>query len=770
MAYSSTSKFVQLTPFLLMEYMYADQPNPESYFTNSGSDTVGFNKMVNGYMSDSVQIFNPNDDYYITQNGANDSVVKIDESSFVTLDSNLIIPFNDYSDYLTNTIDLPVVFPYNLNVVYDSVRYHIRAGYNLNNIDGIILGIEFQDYDSSYVTMSQILLKKGTEQEYTLNPNPVTIGANIYDKYFEIKIPSLKSMNDTYLATPSNFQSSSLAGLLSKSGKGFIYGSPMRVSVWQVQSTQDYSGYSKYNSARIALLSLEQEDPFSNIGATIQESDQGQFFEYFATDNEGFIEDFVLFQNSIGNSYYINHQIEVLEQIGAAIIETSRFENNQTTAYDSPNYYRPILRNAAYASTFFLRYTMSLINSKDQSRIVRISTYSSNDPNKWGLTITPIQLSNFPQVQKIYNRVYSQPQISFNSSLYTQPKEIVKFSNVFIEQHYVSATVENLTFSNNSLTQRTVDYKTIALGIGKLIITLSPFDNYFKFSFVKNGPDGNPVSINFSDTGIYSLAFLDDQGNKVYCPLVTDNNIANPSKGELAFLVDESTVGKILQFIDRRFFVVNGYDPQKSTNPGATGNVSVASIGSSNRISTVIKGDNGLLTMSQPSSNTNTSTTMVYWGYWKKEGEVDNIGATGGNFFEVPISIRESAALSSTTENLNNLEVAPASSIIQQIKPQVGGTTGKPIVGGDTGKPQIGNTGLSGDALISALRSQIQGYHDSGWTDVRIKNYFLNPGFPGYTQYPGLTLEQFLEAAKEIISRRYYNSLEDTIKSKRFNR
>jgi hypothetical protein len=42
MSFSYTSKFVQLTSYLLMEYRYADQPNPETHFTNTGTDTVGF--------------------------------------------------------------------------------------------------------------------------------------------------------------------------------------------------------------------------------------------------------------------------------------------------------------------------------------------------------------------------------------------------------------------------------------------------------------------------------------------------------------------------------------------------------------------------------------------------------------------------------------------------------------------------------------------------------------------------------------------------------
>jgi len=541
MAFTTTSKFVQITPYLLMEYMYADEPTPESYFVNTGTTTVGYEKLVNGYLNNNIQIFNPGVDYSITHNTADDSVVKISESSFVTLDSNLIIPFNDYSDELTNTSGLPITFPSNLFIVYDTVRYHIRAGYNLNNIDGIVMSIEYQDQDLSYVTVSQIVIKKGSQQFYVLNSSPINIGANIYDKYFEIKIPNLKDMGDKYLVASGAFKTQTLASLISKSGEGFVYGAPLRINAWQIQNIVDFNGYERYNTAKISTLSLEQEDPFSNIGAEIKESDQGQFFEYYATDNEGFVEDFILFQNSIGNGYYISHEIEVLEQIGAALIKTSQFQSIQTTAYDSPNYYRPIVKNAGVAVSFMLRYTMSLINSINQSRITRISTYTSNNPSQWGTNITPLQLSNFPQVQKIYNRVYSQPQINVSGgSTNIRAKEIVKYVNIFVDQNFVTATASSLKFVNNKLSSEEGAGETTAYGTGKLTFSISPFDNFYKFSFVKSGPSGDPVEIDLSNSGKFNISFINPKGNKIQVPSLDDKNLANPVKGELAFKIDES--------------------------------------------------------------------------------------------------------------------------------------------------------------------------------------------------------------------------------------
>lgn len=741
MAFTTTSKFVQITPYLLMEYMYADEPTPESYFVNTGTTTVGYEKLVNGYLNNNIQIFNPEVDYSITHNTADNSVVKISESSFVTLDSNLIIPFNDYSDELTNTSGLPITFPSNLFVVYDTVRYHIRAGYNLNNIDGIVMSVEYQDQDLSYVTVSQIVIKKGSQQFYVLNPSPINIGANIYDKYFEIKIPNLKDMGDKYLVASGAFKTQTLASLISKSGEGFVYGAPLRINAWQIQNIVDFNGYERYNTAKISTLSLEQEDPFSNIGAEIKESDQGQFFEYYATDNEGFVEDFILFQNSIGNGYYISHEIEVLEQIGAALIKTSQFQSIQTTAYDSPNYYRPIVKNAGVAVSFMLRYTMSLINSINQSRITRISTYTSNNPSQWGTNITPLQLSNFPQVQKIYNRVYSQPQINVSGgSTNIRPKEIVKYVNIFVDQNFVTATASSLKFVNNKLSSEEGAGETTAYGSGKLTFSISPFDNFYKFSFVKSGPSGDPVEIDLSNSGKFNISFINPKGNKIQVPSLDDKNLANPVKGELAFKIDESISTQILQVIDRRFFITNGttINPpvEITNNKGGAGNNNLAK-NVQGAIKSAFENNNNI------NASTNNTSSVMYWGYWKKEGEEDfSTGATGGTAISTFTSGTSGSGFIGTLES-------PATPSIKGIKP-ASGTSGTASIGSPSSSGT--NQMLTGAVLIASLSAEMAGYKATGWTDISIIDYFLIPGNPGYIKYPNITVNDVITAGNNILA------------------
>ena len=76
MAFTTTSKYIQLTPWLLMEYMYADNPNPETYTVNE----VGYNRLVNGYMNNDIQAYNLNDDYQFTSNTAAISVVQLNDT------------------------------------------------------------------------------------------------------------------------------------------------------------------------------------------------------------------------------------------------------------------------------------------------------------------------------------------------------------------------------------------------------------------------------------------------------------------------------------------------------------------------------------------------------------------------------------------------------------------------------------------------------------------------------------------------------------------
>jgi len=779
--YTTTSKYVQLTPYMVMEYMYADQPNPETYNVNTGSTTVSYDKLINGMVQsiggtadNGVQIFNQSQNYSLTKNTTLNNVVRVTDNSFIPLNPNYIIPYNDFNPKLTSTADLPVDFSSNFAIVYDSVRYHILAGYNLGNIDGVILGIDFLDVDGTYVTFSQIFIDSGFAGQYTLNPSPLMIGINSYDKYFEIKVPSLVNLNNQYISSPT--PSLTPAALLSHSGKGFVVGSPMRVRAYEVLNTTLTTGYVTYGANLISTLSLESEDPFRNIGAYISPADTGDFFEYFATDNGGFIEDFILFQNSIGNQYYIQNDIKVFEQIGTAFIQTANFYTIQTNAYDIPNLYRPIIRNSGVASTFNLRYTMTLVNSVDQSRVTRIASVTYNNPAKYGAYIAPLQLQNLPQVQKIYNKVATETNISVPSSNPT-PRIIVKYSNVFYERNLVNTTMTNLVVKGTTITQAdggSVQDQTV-YGQGKAYIRISPFDNYYKFTFYKQGADGNTQLIDLESSGTYYMVFLNNSNKKVSAPTIDDKNIANPAKGELAFKVSETLATDVLQYTNRTYTITNrppaANDPnivsdQIPTTGAAKNALASRSTALNDSIKDVVLSAqnidqsllSGVLTVSANASS------VLYYGNWLKVDEPipstsPTSGATGATATVVQTNTNQPT---SATAFLGSaaLPVSVGNNILNT-QPQTGGgtaATGFAFTsenGVEVTRPS--NSASSGQRLSttelkSAISLAVKSMLSEGITVQYIINYFLNVQSPGYKLYVGITKKIFTDAVKGIFT------------------
>jgi hypothetical protein len=774
--YTTTSKYVQLTPYLVMEYMYAAQPNPETYFVNNGggNPTVGFNKLINGILeykgspTNEVQIFNLDENYAITQNTALNNVVKTSENSFIPLNPNLIVPYNDFNPKLTPTSNLEISFPSNISVVYDTVRYHILQGYNLENIDGLVLSIAFLDQDGSFVTFSQIELSSGTAQNYTLDPNPLTIGSNIYDKYFQINVPSLVDMNNQYAAATAPNKPNTLAGKTSRSGRGYVTGSPMRISVWQINDITQVNGYDQYGVTLYATLSLESEDPFSNVGAYIAPAESGDYFEYFATDNGGFIENFILFQNSIGNQYYIDHKVETVEQIGAAFIATNNFSTIQTTAFDIPLLYRPIIRYSSVAAGFTLRYTMTLVNSVGQSRLVRNASYTSLDPARYGPYIAPLQLSVFPQTQKIYNRLANQSNISVPANAIV-PKEIVKYQNVFVENNTVNLTMSNLSVKGTTISQADSGVtETISYGLGQAYIRISPFDNYYKFTFYKRNANGTMDLLDLTSSGTFKLVFIDNKNNKLFAPSIADKNLANAAQGELAFKVDQSLSNQILTFTNRRFYVSN--QPIIAETNSVAGRLPFSRLSgvkqrlASKALSTTDSIRDAQLAAQDLTTTDNSlgtarisgsSSSVLYYGRWLKDSEpIPSIQmGAGTSGLGSPVNQSNITTAANGESQTSGSGLTPVQSYWQRVFLSGGtsGTSGANTTGGIGIQTQVLNA-LGIVAFKAAIASDVQGKIASGWSSNQIIDYFLNPSGVGFRVYSGITKQIFTDAVTGIFS------------------
>ena len=160
-SFTHTSKFLSLTPYVLMEYRYGSEPHPEYYPTTYGTTTVGFERIVNGYFNGAVQISNRDNDKETTGNVRDLSSVQISQNTFVRLDIDRLKQYLDYDNKLTDVANLPVTFDVNLNVYYDTIRYHFLGGFDFGLADGVILQVQFPEKSGKKSTVSQITYEKG---------------------------------------------------------------------------------------------------------------------------------------------------------------------------------------------------------------------------------------------------------------------------------------------------------------------------------------------------------------------------------------------------------------------------------------------------------------------------------------------------------------------------------------------------------------------------------------------------------------------------------
>ena len=113
----------------------------------------------------------------------------------------------------------------------------------------------------------------------------------------------------------------------------------------------------------------------------------------------------ILSRSSSGGDYVVFHEINVSEQINTTFVKTSTQVFTQTTNFDNPILFRPIILNSAIAASFSINYMLRLYNRADNTQIVKIAKLTSFDVNKYGRRLMKINLGVVPTVANVYNQI-----------------------------------------------------------------------------------------------------------------------------------------------------------------------------------------------------------------------------------------------------------------------------------------------------------------------------------------------------------------------------
>jgi hypothetical protein len=510
------SLIIALNDYCILEYTYRNGVNDEIFDTNKQKIKI----INNAYVGEKTLINDGTYQKIKTGNIQDNAAVIVADGSYVHLDRDgRSYPDNDSNILLTNAI-----FPVLRNVIYENVRIHILAGYNFQDTSGFIVSIYGKLLSGKNAYLCNFAYLKEDIDNLYFNPKPLKLSDKIYDKYVQVKIPSMSWIIDEQEnnVTPSTRFSNVCFGQNLKPQSVFYCDFKF------IESEKYHLGYRYLYVPGTKKLVLDIDNNNNLLGASITENPS--YFSLKPTWDGQDIEDYLYKLNSIaGNNYFLIHEIKVVEQYGALFVETSNQSFIQTGNYSDPYDFRPVLKNNdGSASSFSIDYTARLYNSVDGRSIFAEGSVTSYNVNRYSKNNFVLNVGNTSEPFKVYN------------------KEVKQIANI---------TDRSNSIIQNKLVVYFVDKSTVQLNVADTqspIVKFTPFISIINF----NVTDANGGKVDVSYLNNPLLSIVKDDGNKIYISEYQDANF-DKTKGALAFKFTGSTYNQIKQVTDQKYYVVN---------------------------------------------------------------------------------------------------------------------------------------------------------------------------------------------------------------------
>jgi hypothetical protein len=544
------SKYIAINDFLLLEYEFNRDGTTTSMSSMGASviTTIAGNKQ-----------FINNDK--ISALGVTNNILELCSVPADSLRNNWFnnnLDRTKYGAYINSSTNIT-----DTTYAYDTVKVHIVSGYNFDDVAGFLLQVRAEDSSGGMVDLSNFSYIKqidalGSADVIKFSSNTLYLGNKFYDKYVEFKIPSVYALSGS--------SSSSLESTLLIKSLSDVFLTYSTIGTIQT----DVYNNNTYLLADSADMQLPVTSVADNFNIFIAESEYGDFIEYYATWNGEIIGSYIgdiesgriklytsdnpndnyeSFTDTYGSSspkWTVMHEIFVYEQLpgitaGSSIL-TQKFAFTQDNNFSSPNYFRPVLKNADLDVSYTIQYICRLSNRMDGTQIIRRASFASTDPKKYGLKFNRINVDNLIPY-KIFNRVEGEKANVVQGSNIPQNKYVKVFYDV----------------SNIILNENNSAYPD---GVGPLF--LKGGDSNYKFKFEKiNSKNAQRQNIDLSGVFAYSLTFSLDNGSKIEIAPTYSNNM-NTVIGEIEFKITGDQSHTLLQQKKKKYTIMVK-NPDKTT-------------------------------------------------------------------------------------------------------------------------------------------------------------------------------------------------------------
>lgn len=542
------SNFVTLSDYCVLEFKQHPLGDPSPELVSST-----FYKLNNTHL-ELLQVYNDDGDLTKTHNIKDITVTPIGNSRLALLDSDIFPEYQEFDPALNQT----AIDPSNsANLVFDTVRFHFASGFNFEEVGSVIVGVKHKMNDLKNFVFANIVLDTLTAEEIlTFNTRPLYLGNSVYDKYIDIKIPSIKNLDANFdQFGPLSFE------YLITDGVGFIKNSPVTVFLQEASKQELFAEngieYTSYLVTENFEASVSQINEFDSLGAVIEEAQDGDYINFYATWNGAFPDDLISLLNGrgAGQNWVLIHQLQVYEQVGTAYLPSGNLVIYQEDAFGEPLSYRPILKNASVAVSMSIDYTLRLYNKSSSENVIRTGSMTLFNPNKYGKSLAKIELDGGPQSHTVYNKIF---QKSFETSAFNVALGNSN-SQIQIQERKVAAPVffhkSNVMLSNrNALVNSTELGNEVVYGQGKMILPIDPSDNFIRFNIYKQVSTSNaPVPMALNLNASFKISF--GKNSKLEFTNMKDSAFENLQYGQIAFKISKEQSLKILDLKDELFII-----------------------------------------------------------------------------------------------------------------------------------------------------------------------------------------------------------------------
>ena len=536
---STSSKFFQLSSSILLEYIYADQSDLNSHKLPTSTYPI--------YKYNGVQLGDPLNHTILhgSKEYRQDNCYLRDVSNRIKRMRNLFDP--------TDVLNLPGESP-----VYDKIRIHLIQGFNYESHNGFDLKLSLLTNYQNEVSLLQFVTYSG-DKYWTMNPVPFMMGGKQYTSYIELNVLSSYNLIFDYY-----FGDRTIVNAITHNGtntEGLKQEQNIQCKFSWLDKKEVLNNIEYAYESESVLFDIVLTDNYSNLGASIKQSNEFDYIEYGGTLNGDIqaFDNFIRSLNNNGNSFILLHNLIVSEFINISGTEpywltTETLDISQIDNFDVVNTFRPIIKNYN-AIAFRIDYILRLYNRVDNSQIVKNGSMISYDVNKYGKTLYAIQLDSNPVQNVIYNKNVIK-NITMNK---VEEPSVISTKTVLslVNNNNIVLAAKNITSIPSGIFEGTQIYdvnKTYPDGLAKIIIYNTT--SYLKFNIFEYR-NGTLIGSDLSGLGKGFLSFDKGNGNKIEIAEYDDSNLGiNKTNGEILFRISEIDANRILNLTNREFSII----------------------------------------------------------------------------------------------------------------------------------------------------------------------------------------------------------------------